>query len=73
MKTLRNLLLKIRKEILEVVDMFVLIYVSAIIGGRRTFEKVPNGLKESVKKELIAQLGEEDATPFLGIASDKEE
>ncbi len=34
--------------------MLVTVYVTLIIGGRRTFEEVPNNLKQGVEAELKA-------------------
>lgn len=73
MKILVDWLRKKRKEIIEVKDMFVMLFVSRVLAGRMPFEKVPAPIKEAVKREIVAQVGEEDAAEIPGLFEEKGE
>ena len=44
----------------------VFVYVTLIIHGRRTFEQVPDTLKEAVRAELLAIGLDENGNPIMG-------
>ncbi|TDQ35298.1 CD1375 family protein [Aureibacillus halotolerans] len=43
--------------------MFVVVYATLVIAGRRTYEQVPDGLKNAVKTELNSMGLDENGQP----------
>jgi hypothetical protein len=59
-------IIKLVYQIIKGGEDMVFVYVTLIIHSRRTFDQVPDILKEAVKAELLAIGLDENGNPIVG-------